>query len=288
MKSYTRYKNQKKGFEDVSETVKTAEKIAASGVHFLKQKVSFLNMYTNYAERLLARLSLFYKENEHPLLCKNSTGEKALIILTSDKGLVGGLWHKIVNTILESSGGYHFFIIVGSKGEAYMKEENMEIVKLFNGFLDLPEGEDIKNITNYIFNEFKKGRFSQVDILYPKFISLSEQVSNFIPFLPFKFDSIKGFHSEVKQLANGSGLPIFELSKRKLFNGLLQKYIGVFFHKIIMETKLSELSARTVAMERAASKTDDLIKKLNIDYVKERRRMVTQGQLESFAAHKIT
>ena len=54
-----------------------------------------------------------------------------------------------------------------------------------------------------------------------------------------------------------------------------------------METKLSELSARTVAMEQATAKTKELIQKLTINYTKERRRVVTQRQLESFAARKI-
>lgn len=286
MKSYIKYKNQMEGFKDVSETVKTTEKIAASAVHFLKQKVSTLNAYTTEIEKTLTRLSVFYQRKDNILLQKRTTGERTLIILTSNKGLVGGLWHKIVNTILENTGKYQSFVVIGTKGENYLKEENMQIVKLFTDFSDTPKEEEIRRVTDYIFNEFKNGRFSQVDILYPKFVSLSEQASSFTQFLPFEFDSVKITNSDGKNTAEGDGLPIFEPSKQKLFNELLQKYIGVFFHKIIMETKLSELSARTVAMERAASKTDELIGKLTISYAKERRRRITQGQLESFAAHK--
>ena len=84
-----------------------------------------------------------------------------------------------------------------------------------------------------------------------------------------------------------SGLPIFEPSKKEVFKALTQKYIGMFFRKIVMETKLSELSARTVAMEHASAKTDELIKKISLNYLKERRRAITQKQLESFAVHKI-
>lgn len=286
MKSYIKYKNQMEGFKDVSETVKTTEKIAASAVHFLKQKVSALDTYTTEIKKTLTQLSVFYQKKDNILLQKKTTGEKTLIILTSNKGLVGGLWHKIVNTILENTEKYQSLIIVGTKGENYLKEENIQIVKLFTDFSDIPEEEEVRRVTSYIFNEFKSGRFSQVDILYPEFISLSKQMPNFKQFLPFEFDSVEMTNLEGRNIAEGDGLPIFEPSKRKLFNELLQRYIGVFFHQIIMETKLSELSARTVAMERAASKTDELIKKLTISYVKERRRRITQGQLESFAAHK--
>ncbi len=288
MKSYIKYKNQTEGLEDVSETVKTVEKIAASAVHFLRQKVSALDAYTAETEKALARLSAFYLKEDHPLLRKRRTGERALIVLTGDKGLVGGLWHKIVNAVLENSGRYQSFIMVGAKGEGYLKEENAPSWKLFAGFSDAPEEEEIKSVMDYIFGEFKKGKFSRIDIAHPKFVSLTRQEPVFTPFLPFEFGlaAEEGSEEAGGGRAIGNGLPIFEPSKQELFDELLRKYIGVFFRKIIMETKLSEFSARTVAMERAASKTGELIKKLKVGYAKERRRRITQGQLESFAAHK--
>ncbi|NOY35321.1 MAG: hypothetical protein GXP44_00055 [bacterium] len=290
MKSYIIYKNQTEGLGDVSETVKTVEKIAASAVHFLRQKVSALDAYTAETEKALARLSLFYRKEGHPLLRERREGERALVVLTGDKGLVGGLWHKIVNAVLENPGRHQSFIAIGAKGGNYLKEENASApVMPFAGFSDAPEEEEIKSVTDYIFGEFKKGNFSRVDILHPGFVSLTEQLPVFTPFLPFEFglaEEAGSGESGGGRAAAGEGLPIFEPSKQELFDELLRKYIGVFFRKIIMETKLSEFSARTVAMERAASKTGELIKKLKVDYAKERRRRITQGQMESFAAHK--
>lgn len=269
MKSYITYKNQIQGVEDVSETVKTVEKIAASSVHFLKQEVYNLNAYAAEIERILTRLSLLYQKKEHPLLRKKQAGKKALVILTGDKGLVSGLWHQVVNEFLENVKQYQSVIVIGAKGENYLKEENIQFIS-----------KQTETATNYIFDEFKKGAFARIDILYPQFVSLAEQTPNFTQFLPFEFRLIE-------KREDREGLPIFEPSKQKVFDQLLQKYIGIFFYKIIMETKLSELSARTVAMEHASAKTDELIQKLTIDYTKQRRRVVTQRQLESFSAHKV-
>ena len=287
MKSYIVYKNQIQGIRDVSETVKAAEKIAASSIHFLKQNVSNLNAYAVEVEKALIRLSLFYQKKNNPLLQKRETGRKTLVILTGDKGLVGGLWHSIINTFLENAKQYRSIIAVGAKGEYYLKEEGIPIIKLFTCFFDVPQKEEIKHITDYIFNEFKKGIFSQVDILYPQFVSLAKQKPNLIQFLPFEFTPLKITNYNGRE-KSGEGLPIFEPSKQKVFDKLLQKYIGIFFYKIIMETKLSEFSARAVAMEHAATKTEGLIQKLTLDYAKERRRIITQRQLESFTSHKIT
>jgi len=280
MKSYIAYKNQIQGIKDVSETVKTVEKIAASSVHFLKQEVSHLSTYATELEKILDRLSQFYQKKNHPLLQKKASGKEALVIITGDKGLVGGLWHEVVNAFLESDVQYKSVIVLGTKGENYLKEENVSITKSFTNIFNTLQQENVEHITDYIFEQFKKGEFSKMDILYPKFVSLAEQIPSFVPFLPFEFKLTK------KEKVS-DGLPIFEPSQQKIFYELLQKYIGIFFHEIVMETKLSELSERTVTMEHASTKTDELIQKSTLDYTKQRRRIVTQRQLESFIAHKI-
>jgi F-type H+-transporting ATPase subunit gamma len=281
MKSYLEYKNHIQGFSDVSETVKTVEKISASSVHYLKQKVVFLNTYTAEVEKVLSRLALFHRGACHPLLRKKRKGRKALVILTGDKGLVGGLWHGVVGVLLGNIEQYQdgSIVVVGSKGGSYLKEEGIAIEKVFAQFSDIPRNEEAKRVTDYIFGKFTSGIFSQVDILYPRFISLAEQTPGFLPFLPFEFKLAEGRNE-------GAGLPIFEPSGPKVFGNLLQKYIGISFYKVVMETKLSEFSARTVAMEHAAAKTEELIRELALSYAKERHRFITQRQIESFTAHK--
>ncbi len=298
MKTYLAYKNQTEGIKDVSETVRTVEKIAASSVHFLRQEVSNINTYANEIEKMMARLSLFYQAKNNPLLKINKNGKKMIVILTGDKGLVGSLWYEIINIFLKNSVQYKYIVVIGAKGENYLKEESIKTTKSFINFFDIPQKREIENITKYIFDEFNKGTYSHIDILYPQFISLAQQLPTITPFLPFKFtlEEIRNHNNsnattdKLKKNKNGNtgeGFPIFEPSKRKIFETLLQEYIGIFFHKIVMETKLSELSARTVAMEHAAAKTKELIKKLELDYTKQRRRTMTQRQLESFASHQI-
>lgn len=279
MKTDLAYKNQIVGFENVSETVKVVEKIAASSVHFLKLEVASLRAYASGIESVLARLSLYYKDNEHPLL-KKKAGKRALIILTGEKGLVGGLWQGLVSTVLDKKGLYDHLIVVGTKGSNYLKEEGVRVAQFFVSSIDLPDKKEITPVVDYVFGGFNKNLFSQVDILYPQFISLAEQAPAIVSFLPFQF-VVEGKNS------GAIGLPIFEPSKKEVYERFLQKYISMYFHNIIIETKLSELSARMVAMEHASVKTDEFVKKFTFDYTKARHRIATQKQLESFAVHKI-
>lgn len=280
MKNYLIFKDEIKKFQDVADTIKAVEKIAASSIHFLKQKVASLNNYNNEVESLLNRISIFYNKKDSPLMQKNNSNKKALIIITGNKGLVGGLWHKLITAFLTSYKNY-YPIVIGIRGKKYLEEESVIPVKFFNNIPDIPQKNEVEFITNYIFRRFKKGDFSKIDILYPHFVSIAYQEIGFVNFLPFNFES----NSQKRQ--NNDGLPIFEPSKKHFFNILLKKYIEIFFYKIIIDAKLSELSARTVAMERAFTKTTDFLYKLKIDYLKERRSFITQKQLESFTAHKI-
>ncbi len=281
MRSYNKYRNRVQGMEDVAVTVKTVEKIAASSVHLLKRRVTHLNDYITEVKSTLNRLAMFYQGKSHPLLQPQTEGKKALVVLAGNKGLVGGLWHDIVNVFLESAEDYPVVIAVGKKGADYIKEEGRAATKVFDNLVDIPQAEEIAEITDFVFDGYRKQIFSQVDVLYPKFTALAEQTPDLVSYLPFRFESMKD--DALKE-----GWPIFEPSSRVVFDALVQKYIGIYFYKIVMETKLSELAARTVTMEHAAAKTKELIYRTRLDYAKERRRMVTQENLESFTAHKVT
>jgi len=285
MKTYLTYKNEIQGFKDVAATIKAKEQIAASSVHFLKNEVANLHNYTKNIENILVRLSAFYQKKDHLLLKKNKTGKKAIIIITADKGLVGNLWHDIINTFLQEAKSYYTIISVGTKGKKYLGEEKIPVAKSFNGFTDISQQGEINSFTNYVFDEFKQKRISEINILYPQFISLAEYKPIIIPFLPFKFDINE---DEVEEyFKRNTGLPIFEPAKHKIFSQLLQKYISVYFYRIILESKLVEFSARTIAMDHAESKTKELIYKFISSFRKDRRRLITQQQLESFTAHKV-
>ena len=215
MKTYLAHKNQIRGFKDVSDTVKAVEKIAASFVHFLKRETANLNAYEAEIEKMLARLSLFYQEKDHPLLQEKSVGKRAIVILTGNKGLVGGLWHNVINAFLENVEQYQIVVVFGERGKNYLKEENVAFIKplaktkadnsesknaLENkkhgqgkqtrqpyNFLNTSQRREIKVAVDYAFDGFGRGIFSRVDVLYPQFVSLAEQRPCFVSFLPFKF-----------------------------------------------------------------------------------------------------
>jgi F-type H+-transporting ATPase subunit gamma len=238
--------------------------------------VSSLNIYAGTIERILMRLSLFYPKKNHELLRPHIKGAAALLIITGDKGLVGGLWQGMIQTCLDQGSRYPARIVVGLKGKSRLEEEHVPITASFGR-------DEHEAVARYVSQGFVTEQFSRVDILFPHFVSLALQEPVVVPFLPFEFPVRRP--QGAPPLENASGLPLFEPSAHRVFQALLQKYIGVYLRVILLEAELSELSARTVAMEHASEKTQELKHALELSFKKERRRAITQGQLESFAAH---
>lgn len=287
MKRYLDFKNEAENYGDVSVTIKTIEQIAASHIHDFKSLVYNLESYVSNITNVLSRLSLFYSDFNHPYLLRRNTGSKILIVVTSRKGLVGKLYHDIVSTIIDNKLEYDSIYTVGNKGKQYLEEEKITIEdKNFNISSD-PDTSEIQDITNYFFSLYSSQPIMEIDVLYPEFISITEQTPKIFKLLPFDFDFKKLSSQKNEDIDQGIGLPLFESSKQELFRYMLEKYIQSIFYKIIIESKLSEFAARTVSMEHASAKIKTFKTKLELDYLKERRIVVTQKQLEIFTAHRL-
>lgn len=278
MQNYLVYKDQIEGFREVSETVKTVEKIAASSIASARKEMAAIEAYRMSIAGALSRLTLFH-EADGPSKAK---GDAALIILTSDKGLTGGLWRRMIDEFLRSARHDHAVVItVGARGEKYLREEGIEAAQSF---------QNASDAFRYVSDGFAARLLSRVDILYPRFVSLAEHVPTIAPFLPFTFDArMQGAADARERTGIEYGSPIVEPMRALsiMYDRLMRKYADASFRKIEVEGKLSEYAARTVSMEHASAKTDELIKGLVLGYRTEQRRSLTQKQLESFIAHKI-
>lgn len=277
MKTYIEYKNKIKELEDLLLTTKTLEKISASYIHILKTKYINFSFYLSSIEEILKRFSLFYKDKSF----KPKGKKKMLIIILGDKGLTGGLWHNIINYFLLHKNKYQLIVSIGKKAKDYLKEEKIELRKTFENLEDIPSFEKIKEISDFILKEFKTKDIRIIDILYPKFIDLTLQIPQISTFLPLEIK----FQKDIDE--NNIGIPIFEQKKSVIFKNIFKKYVNAYFYKFILETKLSEKASRTINLEHASTKIEDLKNETINQYIKQKRKIMTTRQIENFISHKI-
>jgi F-type H+-transporting ATPase subunit gamma len=285
MQKYFAFKNQITGYRDVEETVKVVEKEAASHIHLLKKRSSLLGEYKNDVINVMYRLQQFYSNQSSPYLKSNGNHKKVLLLVAGDRGIVGGLYHKLISKVMEIKNDYEEIWVLGEKAKKYLDEENIEVKQFFYQEKDLPGTEEIRNLSRGFMETFLNGEVGYIDILYPQFFSIASQEPVFVKFLPIDFASVNHDINQAQENDYGEGLPIFEPGKETVFNTLLKRYLDIFFAHIVYESKLSEFSSRTVTAEHAVSKTSEMINKLQLEFLKERRIAITQRQIEIFSAH---
>jgi len=279
MQSYLAFKNTKKGLQDVANIVKVIEKVAAFDMRNLKQKLDILDAYTMNLSLMLGRLISFYTPSESIFFKKNKSNYKVALFVTSDKSLVGDLWHKMFLFLSEQNKfvNYNRIFVLGNKGVLFDSNKNLFFDFSLNNFLEV---DDMDGLLNFLLKSFINKSFGQVDIFYSHFISVSKQIPKKVTFLPFGFD-----FSELNK-ADNLGWPIFENRKNDIFNVLMEKYIKSFFYQIFLNSRLSEYSARTLTAERANFQTKIILQDMVREYQKNRKKSITEKQLEVFLSYK--
>ena len=289
MKSYTYFKNKIAGYEDVSETVKVIEKIAASSVHIIKKEVSTLNNFLAITKTVIERLSVCTEKTiTHPLMSvrKDSSAVDVLLVISGGKGLVGGLWQRLAESYREMALPNQKVVLVGDKSIEYINVESENILRVFNFSNEIPSQAEVDSLYRYLEENFIKGNFRSVSVLYFKSASIGEQQPLCVPFLPF-VPSVNYNDKEVTVSDTTLGWPIIESSVPDLLDNLFKSFIQARLYSFLLEARLSELSARTVSMEHAAQKTKEVVEQLQLQHARQRRHVSTQKHLESFTSQNM-
>ena len=281
MKNSREYKQELNGLAGVLATVRTLEKIAASQIHTAKESMQLLKEYTTKISGIIDALGRD-SVAQASLLAGNPSGAHVLVIVTGNKRLVGGLWRDVMAQAAERMHEYQHIMVIGKKAEQYMREEYPNSTVTAIPVDDTNADDSRYTIAMHLVNEFKRQRFARIDVAYPQFIALSVHQATIVPLLPFRFaDAPVGTIETI-------GVPIIEPDRELIAGALVEKYSIAYAQQMLMETSLSELAARTITLEHATEKTKQILKKVRHDHAKERIRVTTQKQLESFTAHAYT
>ncbi|MCL4360323.1 F0F1 ATP synthase subunit gamma [Patescibacteria group bacterium] len=279
MITYLQFQKDLDGLRDVTDMVKTIEKIAASRLMDLRRSLTTIEAYTTEIRAVLAAIRPHVASEANPLLMPRPDARRILLVLGGDQGLVGGMYHGLVDTLLPQKDRYRGFVVVGKTCRRFLTEEGIETERFFSNDPATPAGDVSNTISSYILGRFA-GEPVSFDVLYPKFVSFMEHTPTLVPLLPFPLP-------DTPSAAEDIGFPLFEPAKNSVFAWVLNAAITSTFTGLVAETRLSELSARTLEMEHAAEKARHIARGLMHEFHKTRRKIATQRQLESFIVHTL-
>jgi len=265
-----------KGIRSTSKITKAMEMIAASKMRKAQERGMAGRPYSEKINQVMAALAALPVEGRelHPLLQRRKVANIAVVHITADRGLAGGLVSNINRMtgsfVLESSVPAKL-IAVGSKGIDFMRRSNQNIVAEFTDLGDRPSLLDTLPISHIIIEDFKSGAIDEVYLAYTQFVNTMSQRPVMEKVLPVE-------PAEIPVAQNVEYL--YEPDPAVVLGGLLPRFVEMQVYHAVLEAIASEQSARMVAMRNATENANELIEELTLLYNKARQEMITKELLD--------
>ena len=276
---------------NTKQITKAMEMVSASKMRKSQQVALGSRPYCEKALEILGNLSEHTDYNFHPLLVRRPLEKTALLVITSDKGLCGGLNSNILKKTQKAAGNFEI-IAVGKKGRDFFARRGFKISAEFTGIGDIVKIEDILPIASYLIKSYQEGKYDLIAAVYTKFLSTLKQEAVVRQVLPINLESIKeivagivperGRYAELKDKAGESASYkynyeyVYEPNPELVLNELLPNLLQIQVYHMVLEANASEHSARMVAMKNASESAQKLIEDLQLYFNKVRQSAITK------------
>lgn len=288
MASTKEIKNRIKSIKNTKKITKAMELVAASKMRRAVATTLASRSYAGYSWDLLTSLSGKLDEVKHVFFDQPKEGKTLIVLVTSNGSLCGGYnaqaIKKALQILKQDTTKEIDFITIGKKGDNAMRKIGQNIIA---SFTDLPVNISINNvnpISALILNEYKKGTYKEVFVVYTDFISALTQKPNVRNLLPISKQELKDLLEIEKEnivkenpKAVTNEIPyLIEGDANKLIEMLAEKLIRMQVYQMLLESGASEQSARMVAMKNASEAAGEMIDNLTLVFNKARQAGITQ------------
>lgn len=238
-----------------------------------------------YAEKLrtvlagLAGESSDGDESLHPLLVERPAQSIAVLHITPDRGLCGGLnanMNRSAGNFVAMHNEPSHIIAVGKKGRDFFVRAHMHLLAEFTELGDYPSQADTLAIARVVIDDYLNGTVDRVYVSYPQFVSTAVQRPVVRQLLPIEPPSVENA-AQAESLRQSY---IFEPSPKVVLERLLPRYIEMLIYEAVLQNAASFQSAQMVAMKNATDNALDIQKELTLTYNKVRQEQITKELLD--------
>ena len=275
-----------KSIKNTAQITKAMQMVAASKMRKAQQQALAGRPYANLMNTVLASAKRGVEEHTHPLLENRPVKSVGVLLISTDKGLCGGLNTNLFREAGQCDATTTKFVTVGRKGKAFISRMKRNLIGDFE-MKESPTLAYTRSISQFLVDSFLKGEIDQIDVLYTDFISTINQKPvrrQLVPIVELKSLNVgvegSGDVASSDSEADVESEAIFEPSAAAVLSALLPHYIHFQVYHAYLEAKASEHSARMVAMKNATDNAKQLIKDLTLEYNKVRQAGITKELLE--------
>jgi F-type H+-transporting ATPase subunit gamma len=272
-----------KSVKNTAQITKAMQMVAAAKMRKAQQAALVGRPYADLMNEVLSQAAARTAAFEHPLMAVREVKKRAVIIVSTDRGLCGGLNSNLLREAAKFDRDTTSFIGAGKKGSQFIARTKRQLAAEFT-YKDTPQFAEARAISRFAQDLFLKGAVDAVDILYTNYVSTLVQQPRTVPFLPVgKIQAVKAGIGESEadlKPVDKTDLFEFEPDEKTVLGALLPHSLNFQVYQILLEAKASEHSARMVAMKNATDNAKQLIKDLTLEYNKLRQSNITKELLE--------
>lgn len=264
-----------KSVENTRKITRAMEMVAAAKMRKAQERMRAARPYAEKIRNVAAHLSRANPEYRHAFLVKReSTKNVGVIVVTSDKGLCGGLNTNVLRLAVNQmkdweSGGKGVMVCpIGNKGLGFMNRLGANVKSNLVGLGDTPHIEKLIGAVKVMLDAYVNGEIDAIYLSYNHFINTMKQEPRMEQLLPLT--------GEQMGTAEGNWDYIYEPDAKQVIDELLVRYIESLVYQAVVENMASEQSARMVAMKAASDNAKNVIAELKLVYNKARQAAITK------------
>ncbi|VDG98192.1 F-ATPase gamma subunit [Lysinibacillus sphaericus] len=268
-----------KSTKSTRQITKAMQMVSASKLSRAEANAKKFVPYMDKIEEVVGSIASVSQNSGHPMLVTRPVKKTGYIIVTSDRGLVGGYNANILRKAKRAIEARHaskdeiVLFVVGSKGTDFFKRLGFQVEESLVGVTDHPSFEEIKNIANKAVGMFTEGNYDELYLYYNHFVSAISNEPTERKLLPLTDLEPSGVSSSYE----------FEPSAEVILESLLPQYAESLIFGAVLDGKASEHASSMTAMKTATDNATDLIDDLTLVFNRARQAAITQEITEIVA-----
>ena len=251
------------------------EMVAASKIRKTQSEMQLGRPYSEKIKEVISHIATSSSEYSHPFYENREAKKACFIVVSSDKGLCGGLNINLFKNVIQKAaelnnqGIESSFALIGVKAASFFKAVGGNVVANVQKLGDKPDPDMLIGLTKTVLDLHKDNEIDQVYICSNKFVNTMTQqpgVQQLIPLPAIEDDGLTSTHWDY----------IYEPEAKELLEGLMTRYIESLIYHAVVENNACEQAAKMLAMKNATENAGDLIKELELLYNNVRQAAITQ------------
>jgi F-type H+-transporting ATPase subunit gamma len=251
------------------------EKVAVSKMRRAQSRMASGRPYAERIRQVIGHLANANPEYRHPFMVDRAVKRVGYIVVSSDRGLCGGLNINLFKALVKNMVGWREakaeadFCVVGGKGASFFRSYGGNVVAAISKLGEEPSLNDLIGSVKVMLDAYSDGRIDRLYLVSNKFVNTMTQKPEVQQLLPLAATEDEG-------MQKGLWDYLYEPDAQSLLDSLMVRFIESQVYQAVLENNACEQAARMIAMKNATDNAGDLISGLQLVYNKARQAAITQ------------